>query len=57
VTTGHCAISIGQHSDQLVTPRVVQWVEKLDDHVEHVLGGVALEHGDKDQVDVHEITK
>jgi len=41
---------------KLVMPPVVYCVEKLDDHVEHVFGGVALEHGDNDQVEVCEIT-
>jgi hypothetical protein len=44
--TGHCVFSTGQHSDQLVTPSTVQCVKKIDDHVEYVLGGVALKHGD-----------
>ncbi|CAM6067840.1 unnamed protein product [Sphagnum tenellum] len=44
--------SIGRHFDQLVKPLAVQCVKKLDDHVEHVLGGVALEHGDDNQVEL-----
>jgi hypothetical protein len=36
-------------------PPTVQCIEKLDDHVEHLFGGVALEHGDGDQVEVREI--
>jgi hypothetical protein len=37
-------------------PLAVQCVEKLDDHVEHVLGNVALKHGDDNRVEVREIT-
>ncbi len=53
MTTGPRVLSIGQHSDQLVTPLAVQCVEKFDDHVGHVLDSVALEHGDDDHVEVH----
>ncbi|CAM6038012.1 unnamed protein product [Sphagnum compactum] len=52
VTTGHRVLSIGQHCDQLDAPLVVQCVEKLDNHVEHVFSSVAFEHGDGDQVEV-----
>jgi len=50
VTTGHRVLSIERHFDQLIAPLTVQCVEKLDSHVEHVLGGVALKHGDDNQV-------
>lgn len=56
MTTGHHVFSIGRHSDQLVMPPAVQYVKKLDDHVEHVLSSVAFKHGDNDQMEVHEIT-
>ncbi len=56
VITSHHVFSIKQHFNQLVTPPAIQCVEKLDDHVEHVLDGVAFEHEDSDQVEVREIT-
>jgi hypothetical protein len=56
ITIGHHVLSIEGDSNQLLTPPTVQCVEKLNDHVEHVLGGVALEHGDNDYVEVREIT-
>jgi hypothetical protein len=56
VTIDRCVFSIKQHSNQLVAPSAIQCVKKLNNHVEHVLNGVALEHGDDDQVEVCEIT-
>jgi hypothetical protein len=53
---GHCVFSIRRHSNQLVAPPAVQCVKKLDDHVEDIFGGVALKHGDGNQVEVCEIT-
>ncbi len=56
VTIDHRVLSIKRQSNQLVAPPVIQCVEKLDDHVEHILGSMALEHGDNDQVEVRDIT-
>jgi len=55
VTIDRRVLSIERHSNQLVAPLAVQCIKKLDDHVEHVLNGVVLEHGDNNQVEVCEI--
>ncbi len=56
VTTNHHVLSIERHFVQLITPPAVQCLKKFDNHVEHILSGVALEHGDNNQVEVREIT-
>jgi hypothetical protein len=55
MTTDHRVLSIKRHSTQVVAPSTVQCLEKLYNHVEHVLNDVVLEHGDGDQVEVCEI--
>ncbi len=56
VATCHHVLAVRWHADQLGTPFAVQRVEKLDQHVKDIVGRVAIEHGNHDQVQIKKPT-